>query len=138
MRVLLVEDDPTTSRSIELMLTHANFNVYCTDLGEEAVELAIAAVQGDNARTVSEAAAASEAASTAGWGRLVSARSGESEDVSIVHLATGWNAGQIKVGSFARSERMAKWNELLRIEEALGNAAVFAGWDALPAQVVRR
>ncbi|MCB1360200.1 MAG: response regulator transcription factor [Rhodobacter sp.] len=39
MRVLLVEDDPTTSRSIELMLTHANFNVYCTDLGEEAVEL---------------------------------------------------------------------------------------------------
>ena len=88
--------------------------------------------------TVSEAAAASEAASTAGWGRLVSARSGESEDVSIVHLATGWNAGQIKVGSFARSERMAKWNELLRIEEALGNAAVFAGWDALPTQVIRR
>ncbi|MCB1398340.1 MAG: response regulator, partial [Rhodobacteraceae bacterium] len=39
MRVLLVEDDPTTSRSIELMLSHANFNVYCTDLGEEAVEL---------------------------------------------------------------------------------------------------
>jgi two-component system, cell cycle response regulator CtrA len=40
MRILLVEDDPTTSRSIELMLTHANFNVYCTDMGEEAVELA--------------------------------------------------------------------------------------------------
>lgn len=88
--------------------------------------------------TVSEAAAASDAARNAGWGRLVSARSGESEDVSIAHLATGWNAGQIKVGSFARSERMAKWNELLRIEEALGAEAVFAGWDALPAQVRRR
>ena len=50
------------------------------------------------------------------------------EDVTIVHLAVGWNARQLKVGSFARSERMAKWNEGLRIEAALGRAARFAGW----------
>jgi enolase len=48
-----------------------------------------------------------------------------------VHLAVGWNAGQLKVGSFARSERMAKWNEALRIEEALGGEARFAGREAL-------
>ena len=54
----------------------------------------------------------------------MSARSGETEDVTIVHLAVGWAAGQLKVGSCARSERTAKWNEALRIEEALGSAAV--------------
>lgn len=83
--------------------------------------------------TVSEAHAALKAAKDAGWGAIVSARSGESEDLSIVHLAVGWDAGQLKVGSFARSERMAKWNEGLRIEEALGAAAVFAGARGLPA-----
>ena len=66
-----------------------------------------------------------------GWGTIVSARSGETEDVAIVHLAVGWAAGQLKVGSFARSERMAKWNECLRIEESLGAAARFAGRGAL-------
>jgi enolase len=66
-----------------------------------------------------------------GFGTIVSARSGETEDVTIVHLSIGWDAGQLKVGSFARSERMAKWNEVLRIEEALGPAARFAGATAL-------
>ena len=65
--------------------------------------------------------------SAAGFGTIVSARSGETEDVTIVHLAVGWGAGQLKVGSFARSERMAKWNEVLRIEERLGDRARFAG-----------
>ncbi len=68
------------------------------------------------------------------FGTIVSARSGETEDVSIAHLAVGWGAGQLKVGSFARSERMAKWNEVLRIEEALGARARFAGLDGLPAR----
>jgi enolase len=68
------------------------------------------------------------AARKAGWRTVVSARSGETEDVTIVHLAVGWNAGQLKVGSFARSERMAKWNEGLRIQAALGPAAPFARW----------
>ena len=61
----------------------------------------------------------------------MSARSGETEDVTIAHLAVGWNAGQLKVGSFTRSERMAKWNEVLRIEEWLGHDATFAGRKAL-------
>ncbi len=62
------------------------------------------------------------AAQAAGYGAIVSARSGETEDVSIVHLAVGWGVPQLKVGSFSRSERMAKWNEGLRIEESLGSA----------------
>ena len=57
---------------------------------------------------------------------IVSARSGETEDVTIVHLAVGWKADQLKVGSFSRSERMAKWNEMLRIEESLGGRATLA------------
>ena len=57
----------------------------------------------------------------------MSARSGETEDTTIVHLAIGWGTGQLKVGSFARSERMAKWNEALRIEERLGGKSKFAG-----------
>jgi enolase len=81
---------------------------------------------------VSEAHEACKAAQRAGFGAIVSARSGETEDVAIVHLAVGWRAGQLKVGSFARSERMAKWNEALRIEEALGPRARFAGLSALP------
>src|SRR6516225_5645159 len=82
----------------------------------------------NQAGTVSETKAALAAARAVGWRTVVSARSGETEDVTIVHLAVGWNAGQLKVGSFARSERMAKWNEGLRIEAALGQAAPFAGW----------
>jgi enolase len=57
-----------------------------------------------------------EAAREAGYAAIVSARSGETEDTTIVDLAIGWQVGQLKVGSFARSERMAKWNEVLRIE----------------------
>ena len=76
--------------------------------------------------TVTESIACFEAARKAGWGAVVSARSGETEDVSISHLATGLGGGQLKVGSFTRSERMAKWNECLRIQDALG-ADAFAG-----------
>jgi len=76
--------------------------------------------------TLTETRAAFDAAQAAGWRTIVSARSGETEDVTIVHLAVGWGAPQLKVGSFARSERMAKWNEALRIEEALGANARLA------------
>jgi enolase len=82
----------------------------------------------NQAGTITETKAALDAARAAGWRTIVSARSGETEDVTIVHLAVGWNAGQLKVGSFARSERMAKWNEGLRVEAALGASASFAGW----------
>ena len=86
----------------------------------------------NQAGTVSEAKAACDEGRRSGFGTIVSARSGETEDTSIVHLAIGWGAGQLKVGSFARSERMAKWNEALRIEEALGSKARFAGLDEMP------
>jgi enolase len=74
--------------------------------------------------TLTETHACWLAAKEAGYRAIVSARSGETEDVSIVHLAVGWGVPQLKVGSFARSERMAKWNEGLRIEEALGRNAL--------------
>ena len=74
--------------------------------------------------TVTETLACWKAAREAGYGAIVSARSGETEDVSIVHLAVGWGVPQLKVGSFSRSERMAKWNEGLRIEESLGAKAL--------------
>ncbi len=77
--------------------------------------------------TITETKAAWDAAIAVGYAGIVSARSGETEDTTIVHLAIGWGCGQLKVGSFARSERMAKWNEALRIEEALGPLARFAG-----------
>jgi enolase len=89
-------------------------------------------VKPNQAGTLTEAKAALDAGKSAGWGTIVSARSGETEDVTIAHLAVGWRSGQIKVGSFARSERMAKWNEVLRIEESLGRAARFSGRAALP------
>ena len=81
--------------------------------------------------TLSEARQALEASREAGWGAIVSARSGESEDTTIVHLAIGWGVPQLKVGSFARSERMAKWNEALRVESALAGRGRFAGAAAL-------
>lgn len=76
--------------------------------------------------TITETRAALDSARLAGFSTIVSARSGESEDTTIVHLATGLNAGQLKVGSFARSERMAKWNEGVRIETSLGETPCFA------------
>lgn len=82
--------------------------------------------------TISETLDAFVAAQENGWGTVVSARSGETEDTFIADLSVGWNAGQLKVGSFTRSERLAKWNQILRIEESLGHHAVFAGRSALP------
>ena len=81
--------------------------------------------------TLTETLAAWTAAKETKFSAIVSARSGETEDTTIVHLAVGWRAGQLKVGSFARSERMAKWNEMLRVEEALGSRARFAGGSVL-------
>jgi enolase len=81
--------------------------------------------------TLSEAKTCWDVAREVGFGGIVSARSGETEDVTIIHLAVGWGVPGFKVGSFTRSERMAKWNEGLRIEEALGSRAGFAGSAAL-------
>lgn len=77
--------------------------------------------------TLSETLQCWQAARAQAYAGIVSARSGETEDATIVHLAIGWQVGQLKVGSFARGERMAKWNEALRIEQRLGARARFAG-----------
>jgi len=77
--------------------------------------------------TLTETLNAWKAAQDVGFAGIVSARSGETEDTTIAHLAVGWGVGQLKVGSFARGERTAKWNEVLRIEEALSVRGSFAG-----------
>jgi enolase len=115
-RVQVIGDD--------LLVTNAARAVRAADAGACNAML----VKPNQAGTLTETKAALDAARAAGMNTIVSARSGETEDVTIVHLAVGWEAGQLKVGSFARSERMAKWNEALRIEEALGGRARFAGW----------
>ena len=77
--------------------------------------------------TLSETFAAIEMAKRAGYTAVISHRSGETEDNTIADIAVGLNAGQIKTGSMSRSDRMAKYNQLLRIEEELGNDAVYGG-----------
>lgn len=84
-------------------------------------------VKVNQAGTVTEALGCLRATREAGYESIVSARSGESEDVAISHLSVGLAAGQLKVGSFSRTDRMAKWNECLRIEEALGPGCFVGG-----------
>ena len=117
-RVQVVGDDLLVTRAERVTAAARDGLVTC------------ALIKPNQAGTVTETRAALDAARTSGLAAIVSARSGESEDVTISHLAVGWNAGQIKVGSIARGERTAKWNELLRIEEAVGPQAPFAGASA--------
>jgi enolase len=82
--------------------------------------------------TLTEALDTIEVAREAGYATVVSHRSGETEDTTIADLAVAVNAGQIKTGAPSRSERVAKYNQLLRIEEELGDDAVYPGWAAFP------
>jgi len=81
--------------------------------------------------TLTETIEAVETCHRAGWRAVTSHRSGETEDTTIADLAVALNMGQIKTGAPARSDRVAKYNQLLRIEEELGETANYAGWDAL-------
>ena len=81
--------------------------------------------------TLSETLAAVDMAHRGGYAAVMSHRSGETEDVTIADLAVATNCGQIKTGSLARSDRTAKYNQLIRIEEALGPSAVYAGNSVL-------
>jgi enolase len=81
--------------------------------------------------TLSETLEAVEIAQRAGWRTVFSHRSGETEDTTIADLAVATNAGQIKTGSLSRSDRLAKYNQLIRIEEQLGLSAVYAGRSIL-------
>jgi enolase len=137
----LAEDDPAGFRQFA-----TRYGSRCQIIGDDflvtnaarvsqaAADRSINAVliKPNQAGTLTEARAALTAGKKAGFGTIVSARSGETEDVTIAHLSVGWDAGQLKVGSFSRSERMAKWNECLRIEESLGSSSTFSGWAALP------
>jgi enolase len=82
--------------------------------------------------SLSEAIEAVDLVTRHGWTAVVSHRSGETEDHTISDLVVGLNAGQIKTGAPARSDRVAKYNQLLRIEDDLGDTAVYAGWNAFP------
>lgn len=136
----LAEDDPEGMRAFtaavgdRIQVIGDDFLVTSADrvrAAAQARQCNAALIKPNQAGTVTETHAAFEAGMAADFGTIVSARSGETEDITIVHLSTGWNAGQLKVGSFSRSERMAKWNECLRLEERLGTT-VFAGRDVLP------
>jgi enolase len=137
----LAEDDDAGLQRLTRAVGHRVQVIGDDFLVTSAARVAAAAAAGacnavlikpNQAGTLTETYAALAAGKQARWGTIVSARSGETEDATIAHLAVGWNAGQLKVGSFARSERMAKWNEVLRIEEALGHSARYVGRAALP------
>ena len=82
--------------------------------------------------TLSETLATIAMAKKAGFGTIISHRSGETEDTTIADLAVGTGTGQIKTGAPSRTDRVAKYNQLLRIEEELGSRASYPGWDAFP------
>ena len=81
--------------------------------------------------SLTETIEAVETCQRAGWRAVTSHRSGETEDTTIADIAVALNSGQIKTGAPARSDRVAKYNQLLRIEAELGDTAKYAGWDAL-------
>jgi enolase len=98
---------------------------------EEGVANAIL-VKVNQIGTLTETLDVIELARGAGYTTVISHRSGETEDTTIADLAVAVNAGQIKTGAPSRSDRVAKYNQLLRIEEELGQAAVYPGWAAFP------
>jgi enolase len=104
--------------------------------GERTVNCAL--IKPNQSGTVTGTKAAIDAARANGMAAIVSARSGETEDTTIVDMAVGWDAGQFKVGSITRGERTAKWNEMLRVEEALAGRARYAGWAAFPVPASRK
>lgn len=132
----LAEDDSvgfsrfTKAIGHRLQIVGDDFLVSNSSLIREAANLGAAntvLLKPNQRGTLSETLQAWRVAQELGYSAIVSARSGETEDTTIVDLAIGWNVGQLKVGSFARSERMVKWNHALRIEEQLGAQARFAG-----------
>jgi enolase len=88
--------------------------------------------------TLTETLDAIELARSAGYSAIMSHRSGETEDTTIADLAVATGVGQIKTGAPSRSDRVAKYNQLLRIEEELGDRAVYPGWSAFPRAAVAR
>jgi enolase len=119
-RVQLVGDD--------LLVTNPSFVQRGID--EKAANSVLVKV--NQIGSLTETLDAVQLAHRAGWTTMISHRSGETEDATIADIAVAVNAGQIKTGAPARSDRVAKYNQLLRIEEQLGDAARYAGRDAFP------
>jgi len=139
-RIVAIEDPVAeTDREGMVAFTRA-LGARCLVVGDDflvtnAARIAEAAAAGacntalikpNQAGTLTETKAAFDAARAAGWRTIVSARSGETEDCTIVHLAAAWGADLLKVGSFTRGERTAKWNESLRLAER--EDATFTAW----------
>ncbi len=139
-RIVAIEDPVAeTDREGMVAFTRA-LGARCLVVGDDflvtnAARIAEAAASGacntalikpNQAGTLTETKAAFDAARAAGWRTIVSARSGETEDCTIVHLAAAWGADLLKVGSFTRGERTAKWNESLRLAER--EDATFTAW----------
>jgi enolase len=107
-----------------------------TDIFQEGIDQGIAnsiLIKLNQIGTLTETRAAIDMATAAGYTAVISHRSGETEDVTIADLAVATSASQIKTGSMSRSDRVAKYNQLIRIEEELGDDARFAGREAFPA-----
>jgi enolase len=119
-RVQLVGDD--------LLVTNPEF--VRRGIDEQAANSVLVKV--NQIGSLTETLEAVQLAHRAGWTAMISHRSGETEDATIADIAVAVNAGQIKTGAPARSDRVAKYNQLLRIEEELGDAARYAGSDAFP------
>jgi enolase len=117
-RVQLVGDD--------LFVT--NVNRIARGIADDAANAVL--IKLNQIGTLSETLSAMQLTNRAGWAAVVSHRSGETDDVTISHLAVATNAGQIKTGAPARGERVAKYNELVRIEEELGTVAMYPGMAA--------
>ena len=117
-----------------LVLMQAMGNLFLPALNAQIIDQGVAnaiLIKVNQIGTLTETLEAVEMATANGWTAVMSHRSGETEDTTIADLAVATNCGQIKTGAPARSDRVAKYNQLLRIEEMLGEAAAFRGRAAL-------
>ncbi len=137
----LAEDEWRAWRSLterlgdRLQLVGDDLFVTSVERLEQGIEQGVAnaiLVKVNQIGTLTETLAVIELARANGYATVISHRSGETEDTSIADLAVATNAGQIKTGAPSRTDRVAKYNQLLRIEEELGDAAVYQGWEAFP------
>jgi enolase 1/2/3 len=137
----LAEDDwdgwaqLTTELGDRVQLVGDDIFVTNTERLREGIERSVAnsiLVKVNQIGTITETVEALSLARSSGYSAVMSHRSGETEDTTIADLAVAYNTGQIKTGAPARSDRVAKYNQLLRIEEELGPRAVYPGWDAFP------
>ena len=109
-----------------------------TKILSKGIELGVAnsiLIKVNQIGTLSETLEAIEMAKKASYTNVISHRSGETEDATIADLAVATNAGQIKTGSMSRTDRVAKYNQLLRIEEILGASAVYRGVDVFGGKI---